>query len=42
MIFEDLNQWHFVFSAYGLGIGSTLAMVIWSWVTMKRGRAPAR
>ena len=33
---EALDQWHFVIAAYGLGIGGTLALVAWSWLSMRR------
>jgi alcohol dehydrogenase YqhD (iron-dependent ADH family) len=34
--YEALDQWHFVLAAYGLGVGATLALVVWSWMTMRR------
>ncbi len=33
---EVLDQWHFVLAAYGVGVIGTLAMVVWSWVGMRR------
>ena len=33
---EALDQWTFVYAAYAIGIGGTLAMAAWSWVAMKR------
>ena len=33
---ETLDQWHFVIAVYALGIGGTLALVAWSWLSMKR------
>jgi len=33
---EALNQWNFVVSAYAIGVGATLALVIWSWLAMRR------
>lgn len=36
---EALDQWNFVLAAYALGIGGTLATVIWSWLAMKRAEA---
>jgi hypothetical protein len=33
---EILDQWQFVIAAYGLGIGGTLATVVWSWIAMRR------
>ena len=36
---EALDQWDFVVAAYALGIGGTLATVIWSWLAMKAAEA---
>jgi len=36
MVREALDQWHFVIAAYVLGIGGTLALVAWSWHSMRR------
>lgn len=36
---EALDQMDFVFAAYALGVGGTLATVIWSWLAMKRAEA---
>ena len=36
---EALDQWDFVIAAYALGIGGTLATVVWSWLAMKRAEA---
>lgn len=36
---EALDQWDFVVAAYALGVGGTLATVIWSWLAMKRSEA---
>jgi hypothetical protein len=33
---EALDQWDFVIAAYAIGVGATLALVIWSWLAMKR------
>jgi len=33
---EALNQWNFVIAAYAIGVGSTLALVAWSWIAMRR------
>ncbi len=33
---EALDQWHFVIATYALGIAGTLALVAWSWLSMKR------
>ncbi|MBX7526461.1 hypothetical protein [Qipengyuania vesicularis] len=36
---EALDQWTFVYAAYLIGIGGTLAMIAWSWLAMKRAEA---
>ena len=36
---EALDQWDFVLAAYALGVGGTLATVVWSWLAMKRAEA---
>ena len=36
---EALDQWNFVIAAYVLGVGGTLALVAWSWLSMKRAEA---
>jgi hypothetical protein len=33
---EILDQWQFVHAAYAIGIGGTLATVVWSWIAMRR------
>jgi hypothetical protein len=33
---EALDPWHFVTAAYALGIGGTLVLVAWSWLSMQR------
>lgn len=33
---EALDQWMFVYAAYAIGVGGTIAMIAWSWVAMKR------
>jgi hypothetical protein len=33
---EVLDQWNFVIATYVLGIAGTLALVAWSWLSMKR------
>lgn len=33
---EVLDQWSFVIAAYCIGIGMTLALIVWSWLTMRR------
>jgi len=32
---EALDPWTFVTAAYLVGVGSTLAMVAWSWLAMR-------
>lgn len=36
---EALDQWTFVYLAYVIGVGGTLAMIAWSWIAMKRAEA---
>ena len=36
---EALDQWTFVYAAYAIGIGGTVAMIFWSWFAMKRAEA---
>lgn len=36
---EALDQWDFVLAAYALGVGGTLATVVWSWAAMVRAEA---
>ena len=31
---EALDQWDFVLAAYALGVGGTLATVVWAWRAM--------
>lgn len=33
---EALDQWNFVIATYAIGIVGTLALVAWSWLSMKR------
>jgi hypothetical protein len=33
---EVLDPWPFVIAAYALGVGATLTLVAWSWLTMRR------
>jgi hypothetical protein len=33
---EALDQWDFVIATYAVGIVGTLALVAWSWLSMKR------
>ena len=36
---EALNQWDFVYAAYATGVAGTLAMIVWSWLAMRRAEA---
>lgn len=36
---EALDQWNYVIAAYVLGVGATLALVAWSWLSMVRAEA---
>lgn len=36
---EVLNPWPFVWAAYALGAGGTLALVVGSWLAMRRAEA---
>ena len=36
---EGLNQLAFVYAAYGVGIAGTLALVLHSWIAMRRAEA---
>jgi hypothetical protein len=36
---EVLDPWPFVWAAYALGGGGTLALVAWSWLSMRRAEA---
>lgn len=36
---EGLDHWHYVYAAYGLGIGTTLALVWHSLAAMRRAEA---
>ncbi len=33
---EAVDMMAFVYAAYAIGLGSTLALVAWSWVDMRR------
>jgi hypothetical protein len=33
---EALDQWRFVIAAYAVGFGGVLALVVWSWLAMRR------
>ena len=39
MMREALDQMTFVYAAYFIGIGGTVAMIGWSWIAMKRAEA---
>lgn len=36
---EALDPWTFVYAAYAIGVGGTLAMVGWTWLAMRRAEA---
>ncbi len=36
---EALNQWHFVVTAYAIGIAGTVGLIAWSWLGMRRAEA---
>ena len=33
---ETLDQWPFVIAVYAMGIGGTLVLTVWSWLSMVR------
>lgn len=33
---ETLDPWPFIFAAYVIGVGGTLALIAWSWLSMRR------
>ena len=33
---EALDQWDFVIAAYAVGLVGTIAMIVWSWMAMRR------
>lgn len=33
---ENLPQWDFVIASYVIGIAAIVALVIWSWLAMRR------
>jgi hypothetical protein len=39
MMREALDAWPYVWTAYAVGIGGTLALVAWSWLGMLRAEA---
>ena len=36
-----MNPWPFVTAAYGLALGGTVLLVLWSWLAMRRAEAEA-
>jgi len=36
---EAVDAWTFVMAAYAVGVGATLGLVAWSWLTMRRAEA---
>ena len=36
-----MNPWPFVIAAYGIAIGSTIALLIWAFASMRRAEAAA-
>ena len=36
---ESLDPWLFVYAAYAIGLGATLALTAWSWLAMRRAEA---
>lgn len=36
---ETFDPWNFITAAYVLGIGGTLLMIGWSWLSMRRAEA---
>ena len=36
-----MNPWPFVIAAYALALGGTAALVLWSWLAMRRAEAEA-
>ncbi|MBU3991883.1 MAG: hypothetical protein KKA12_04950 [Alphaproteobacteria bacterium] len=39
MQYEALNQWTFVVAAYAIGVGGTAALLLQSWLAMRRAEA---
>ena len=33
---EARDQWDFVIAAYAVGLVGTIAMIVWSWLAMRR------
>ena len=36
-----MNQWHFVFAAYGVTVLATIVLLVASWRAMRRAEAAA-
>ncbi len=36
---EVLDPWPFVIAAYAIGLGATLALTAWAWLSMRRAEA---
>lgn len=36
---EDLNQWDFVWLAYGVGVIALALLIVWAWRAMVRAEA---
>ena len=36
-----MNPWPFVIAAYGLALAGTAALVLWSWLAMRRAETDA-
>lgn len=36
-----MSQWSFVTAAYGVAIGATLLLLLWSWLAMRKAEAMA-
>lgn len=32
---EALDPWSFVIAAYVIGVGGTVTMIVWSWISMR-------
>jgi hypothetical protein len=36
---ETIDPWTFVYLAYALGVGATVAMIAWAWLSMRTAEA---
>lgn len=36
---EALDPWMFIAVSYAIGVGGTAAMIVWSWLSMRRAEA---